>query len=142
MRITNIFVKITTRMSKFKILLISITLLALACSRDSFEPMEIDCSDPFVYNGDIKDIIDATCAYSGCHDGAGGIGPGDYTSYAGLATDLQSGSFENRVINQKDDPIIGMPPDTDVYPQSQISDLTEEQLAKITCWLQAGFPEN
>lgn len=118
-----------------------ITILLFACSRDSFEPTMLDCDSTVTYDGNIKAILDSSCSYSGCHDGSG-IGPLNYNSYQGMLPHLQSGSFESRVINQKDDPTIGMPPDIGTYPQSIKSDLTEEELLMVSCWLENGFPEN
>lgn len=129
-------------MSKFQILLFVLTILSLSCSRDEVDPPENNCAEDISYNNDVKEIIDATCAYSGCHDGAGGEGPNNYNNYAGMLVHLQSGSFKNRVIDQQDDPTFGMPPDMSIYPQSLVDDLTEEQLEVITCWIEAGFPEN
>ena len=129
-------------MSKFQLLLLFLTFLAFSCSRDTVDPPENNCEETISYENGVKEIIDATCAYSGCHDGAGGIGPNNYNTYAGMLVHLQSGSFENRVIDQQDNPTFGMPPDMSIYPQSLVDDLTEEQLNIITCWLEAGFPEN
>ena len=53
------------------------------------------------YNTNVKAIIDESCAYSGCHDGSGGIGPGNYSSYSGILPVLESTSFRNRVLVQK-----------------------------------------
>lgn len=93
------------------------------------------------YNGLVKTIIDESCAYVGCHNGVtGSIGPGDYTSYSGLNPYLVDGSFEDRVIFQKEDTVLGMPPD--VYNETQKADLTQEELDIIQCWINAGYPEN
>ncbi len=96
------------------------------------------------YNTNVKDIIDQSCAYSGCHDGSGGIGLGDYTSYSEILGTgvLENGSFRNRVFGQKDDPVAGMPPNQSVYTQSQKDDLTEEELQILECWLAQGYPED
>jgi len=118
-----------------------ITILLVACSRDSFEPKILDCDEDVTYDSVIKPIIDSSCSYSGCHDGSG-IGPLNYNSYQGMLPHLQSGSFESRVINQKDEPLIGMPPDIGTYPQAMKSDLTEDEFNFISCWLENGFPEN
>jgi len=132
----------------WKILIIaSICSVVVSCASDTVAPatgcdnivVNYDSSDPNVTR--VKDIIDQTCAYSGCHDGSGGIGPGNYNSYAGLLRDLESGSFSARVITQRDNPSLGMPPDKSVYPQSQQDSLSAVQLEIITCWLQEGFPE-
>lgn len=92
------------------------------------------------YNGQMKDIINNSCAYSGCHDGAGGIGPFNFTNYNGLSNAF--GMMRTRVITLKDDPAQGMPPNSSVYPQSQKDDLTQEELELFECWIDAGFPED
>ena len=94
------------------------------------------------YNTNVKAIIDESCAYSGCHDGSGGIGPGNYSSYSGILPVLESTSFRNRVLVQKDDVGLGMPPNASVYTQSKKDDLTEAELQIIECWLNAGHPED
>ena len=125
-----------------KLLVISSFLLVFwACNSDVIEPAEGCDLIETSYTTNVKPIIDQTCAYSGCHDGSGGIGPGNYTSYQGMLSFLQNGSFANRVVTQKDNPSRGMPPNMSVYPQSQRDDLTEAELEIITCWLQEGFPE-
>lgn len=117
------------------------TILCLGCNADVVEPAQGCDILEAAYDINIKAIIDQTCAYSGCHDGAGGIGPGNYNTYEGLIQDLESGSFASRVITLKDNPSLGMPPDQSVYPQSQQDTLSSLQLEIITCWLQEGFPQ-
>ena len=109
-----------------------------AAGCDSFETKSTS-DDPNIAT--VKDIIDQTCAYSGCHDGAGGIAPGDYNKYSRIVQDIENGSFAARVITQRDNPSLGMPPDKSVYPQSLQDSLSQIQLDIITCWLQDGFPE-
>ena len=119
---------------------IALIIWTLGCTADVVEPAEGCDLVEASYDTNVKDIIDQTCAYSGCHDGAGGIGPGNYGSYDRLLRDLESGSFASRVITQKNNPSLGMPPDRSVYPQSQQDSLSAIQLEIITCWLQNGFP--
>lgn len=122
-------------------------LFLISCDGDVVEPAqgcdlisaEYETDDPNI--AQVKDIIEQTCAYSGCHDGAGGIGPGNYNNFERVKRDLENGSFADRVITQKSNPIIGMPPDKSVYPQSQQDSLSATQLEIITCWIQEGFPE-
>lgn len=116
-------------------------IIVMSCDGDVIEPASGCDILETSYDANIKDIIDQTCSYSGCHDGSGGIGPGNYNSYEGLLRDLESGSFTARVITQRDNPSLGMPPDKAVYPQSQQDSLSAIQLEIITCWLQSGFPE-
>ena len=109
-----------------------------ACTSDQLpEPMMSDCGTEVpTYTNDIKPIIDASCAYSGCHlDSA----PGQYDSYAGLLANLESNKFRQRVIIERADPSAGMPPN--YAPDDRPQDLTEEELTLIECWLDAGFPE-
>ncbi len=128
------------RLIKSTIILCFISLM-VSCASDVVEPAEGCDLMEATYETNVKNIIDQTCAYSGCHDGAGGIGPGNYKSYQGLLQDLQSGSLGSRVLTRKNNPSLGMPPDKSVYPQSQQDSLSAIQLEIITCWLQGGFPE-
>lgn len=116
--------------------------LVSACTQDKLpEPMVGDeCSDlDATYNGAIKEIINQTCAVTGCHVSGGGA-PGNFTTFAGLEGFANDGAngFRDRVIVLRSDPNVGMPPDfATVSPQ----DLTDEQLEIFRCWADAGFPE-
>ncbi len=115
-----------------------------ACTADELPPPPppAECDTLQVtYVNYAKPIIDESCAYTGCHDGLGGIGPGDYTTYDGLLPVLNGGQFKNRVFDRRDDPVIGMPPDKSVYPESLKDDLTSSELDLLRCWMEAGFPE-
>lgn len=114
-------------------------LLFTACTNDELpEPVVEGCDQlgMLTYENNVRPIIEQTCAYDGCHLGSA---PGNYDSYAGLRSSLESGLFENRVITQAADPNVGMPPN--YSPSDRQQDLTEEQMEIIACWLQAGFPE-
>ncbi len=109
------------------------------CTEDKLAaPAAGDCfGEEPTYESDVKEIIDRTCAYSGCHlDSA----PGVYTSYSGIQNVLNSGLFRQRVILIKDDPVSGMPPNN--VPSGKAQNLTPAELNTIQCWLDAGFPEN
>lgn len=115
-----------------------------ACTNDVLPvpAIQSQCDTMMVtYDAVVKDIIDNSCAYSGCHS-PGGIGVGIYTSYDGLLPVLESGLFESRVIVQRDDEASGMPPNNSVYPESMKDNLTEEEILIIQCWLLAGYPKN
>ncbi len=117
-------------------------MLAFAsCTSDQLvEPLPPMLCDSIsvTYDNGVKSIIDASCAYSGCH--VSGFGSGDFTSYAGLLPYLNDGNFEDRVITQRNDGAIGMPPD--YAPAPMPIDLTPGQLDTIQCWLNAGYPQN
>mgnify|MGYP006969374120 CR=1 FL=1 len=94
------------------------------------------CDTTFTsYNLNIKPIIDLNCAYSGCHlDTA----PGNFSTYEGISVFFNV--MEERVISLKSDEEYGMPPD--YAPDGRPKDLTQEEFDLMTCWIEAGFPEN
>lgn len=124
--------------------ILTITFSTPSCMSKKLEQIEPELCDTVMvtYESHIKEIIDNSCAYAGCHDGAGGIGPRDYTTYGGMETHINNESFKERVIDQKDDPAIGMPPNQSAWPQSLKDDLTLEELDLVQCWINAGYPEN
>ncbi len=135
---------------KNKLILLNFVLLTffaiynISCTADKLpEPMAgIECNDHnATYDGDVKAIIDATCALVGCHVTGGGA-PGVFEDFAGLAdyTNNDPNGFRDRVIVLVDDPDSGMPPDWDTNPGPK--DLTAEQFEIFKCWVDSGFPEN
>jgi len=129
-------------MKKSSIFILLLCLLGWSvssCTSDKRPLIEVDCDDiPPVWDGEVKNIIELTCAYAGCHVGGGTGAPGNYTSYGGISSALSSGTFKNRTFDIRDNPSLGMPPNYADGPR----DLTEEQLNTLTCWMEAGFPEN
>jgi len=79
------------------------------------------------WSGTIKPIVDLTCATPGCHV-AGGTGPGNFTTYAGVKAKVDDGSFRSQVLVSQ-----AMPP---TGPLGSCS------LQQIDIWLNAGAPEN
>ncbi len=72
------------------------------------------------YNSNIKTIINITCTNSSCHP--------NYSTYAGIKSILNNGNFKNEVITKKSMP--------------KGNSLTSDDLNKIQCWIDAGYPEN
>jgi hypothetical protein len=97
-------------------------LLIASCKKDKDSGKltpSCDGSHP-TYQSQIKSIIDSRCATSNCHP--------NYGTYEGLLPDLQGGDFRREVlVNQ-------------TMPQG--SSLTQDQINKIQCWVNDGFPEN
>lgn len=99
-----------------------------ACSNDELpEPMEPECADPLTYTQHLQPIINASCAFVGCHD-SGGTAPGDFTSYASMKSRLDNGMIENRVLTQMNMPIA----------PGALSAADREQ---FKCWIEQGHPE-
>lgn len=98
-----------------------------ACKKKNDDLNNLDCSKiSSGYASNIKPIIDGNCLSSGCHNG--GSTHGDFTTYAGVKAKVDNGSFDNRVIQQKNMPLGGS--------------LSIDQLKKIKCWLNSGAPNN
>lgn len=119
-------------------LLLSVVLLFENCTADALpEPVDLPCDGVMpTYESDIREIVERTCAYSGCHLGGA---PGLYNEYEGLLSNLESGLFRRRVIEIREDATLGMPPD--YAPEGRARSLTADELMRITCWLEAGYPE-
>lgn len=120
------------------VVLLSATLIMSGCTSDELEPPAVDdCSTiDATYDLNIKEIVDRSCAYSGCHlDSA----PGNFTTYDGMLQRLNNGLIRQRVITLAADPNSGMPPN--YAPADRPLDLTPEELELFRCWLDNGFPE-
>ncbi|MEN0005272.1 MAG: hypothetical protein AAF798_14055 [Bacteroidota bacterium] len=126
------------------VIVVILSTLPSSCSSDKLPepaPLEeiVDCDTVVAtYVANVKQIIDNTCAYSTCHVAGSGIG--NYSNFSGLQNIINSGRFESRVILQKDDQVVGMPPN--YAPPGRPQDLTQEQLDVIRCWIEAGYPES
>lgn len=94
---------------------------AYSCKKDNAGNLTPSCdgSQP-TYQSSIKSIIDTRCATSNCHP--------NYATYEGLLPALQGGSFRREVLVDQ------------TMPQG--SSLTQDQINKIQCWVNDGFPEN
>jgi hypothetical protein len=97
-------------------------LLSTACKKDKEQEKVTPVCDGSAptYQNTIKSIIDSKCATSNCHS--------NYTNYNGLRPALENGSFRREVLVDQ------------TMPQN--STLSQDQLNKIQCWANNGFPEN
>ncbi|MBU6342723.1 MAG: hypothetical protein KGS48_14610 [Bacteroidetes bacterium] len=112
--------------------MLSVFTLFTACKKE-----EKACA---TYKADIKAIVDNSCSYSGCHSGSSAstyvpANAKDYTNYAGLKVSIDNGTFKNRVLVKAD-----MPNPSFVFGDHPKS-LTQAEKDKISCWLDAGAPE-
>lgn len=137
-------------MKKLRILQLAMLLFTVlffvACKDDDDDDMMdddmVEACDSYTatYNGDVKAIINNSCAYSGCHSGADGNdfipeGSRDYTSFAGIQANLNAGSFSARALEAQN-----MPP-ADFVPEGSPTELTATELEILNCWKDAGYPE-
>ncbi|WP_207511144.1 hypothetical protein [Longitalea luteola] len=102
--------------------------LANSCTKDSKneEPSTVDCSTiTTTFSGQVRPLIASSCAKPDCHAAGSSNGPGALTDYnqifnarARIRTSVANGS---------------MPQDATLSPT---------QKAIITCWIDAGAPNN
>ena len=119
-------------MQKISILLVFLSFVIwLSCTRD--EAPEISCEGVASWDLNIKMIIQTNCVSSECHDGST-IAPGIFLEYEGIKPDLVDGSFEDEVVNSRT-----MPP---FYAENSPTELTQEELDLVICWIAEGYPEN
>ncbi len=95
-----------------------------ACSEEKIDP-SCDGSD-ITYDNFIKSFVQSNCLGGSCH--SSGSGNGDFTTFAKLQVVVNNGKFTSEVlVNQ-------------TMPQG--STLNQDELNKVQCWADAGFPEN
>jgi hypothetical protein len=102
-------------------------LVFVSCSKESYkDETNCDLSHP-TYNTDIKDIINAKCAYPGCH--RNNIETFDFSSYDGVKTG--AGSIINRINRNIEDPL---------YMPQDKTELSACYLQKLRTWVSIGAP--
>jgi len=82
------------------------------------------------YEGDVLNILTATCAYEGCHP--------TYLVYDSLKVKIDNGKFEEKVL----DPNAELPMPPAYAPEGKPKSLTDEQLQVLQCWKDGGYLKN
>lgn len=105
-------------------------LFLFSCKKD--DPNPVDCTglEP-TYTDEIKQILDTSCALSGCHDAATNQSGVNLSTYA----TAQSISLQDRFLGviRHDDGFPAMP-----YNQPKLDEAT---IQLLTCWVQSGSPQ-
>lgn len=99
-----------------------------SCKQDKLPLPEVPTfcdSITATYDGSVKAIIDAKCAVAGCHLNTQNPNLNNYSQV-----------FENS------DRIAVRSLDLKTMPQFGMPQLTDEEIEILTCWREAGFPEN
>lgn len=93
-------------------------------------------TESVTYTQQLKEIIDRNCATSNCHVAGSGV-PGNFTTYTSMKPHIAD--FSWYVIDLKEDPINGMPPDlaSDLTPDN----LEMDEFNLFKCWIENGSPE-
>ena len=115
----------------FIFLCLSVSFISImACEKEAVDMFDCSGFSP-TYTADIKPILDASCAKSGCHDAATakkGINLSDYAHARDISQeDRFLGAIQHKKGYDK------MPDDAPQLPESQV------QL--LTCWVQNGSPQ-
>lgn len=104
------------------------TVLIIACKKDSENdtPATVDCSTiTTTFSGTVQPLMNTSCAKSNCHATGSVNGPGPLVTYTQI--------FNARV-RIRDVVASGSMP--------QDATFTANQKAIITCWIDAGAPNN
>ena len=99
-----------------------------SCKQDKLPLPEVPTfcdSITATYTDSVKAIIDAKCSVAGCHLNTQNPILNNYTQVFG-----NSGRIAVRALDLKTMPPQGMP------------QLTDDEIKILTCWKEAGFPEN
>lgn len=107
-----------------------LAMLCISCEKES--PDMFDCSGIApTYTADIKPILDASCAKSGCHNATTAEAGVNLSSYASASSISQEDRFLGAIQHKQGFP--KMPDDGPKLPDAQIE--------LLTCWVQNGSPQ-
>jgi hypothetical protein len=120
---------------RYVLITIILVVFAAACNYDKLPTPNIDelCNDiQPTYEIGVKEIINRSCAYAGCH--VAGFNFGDYSNFQSLSALIPRGRIESRSTQTLD-----MPPS--YAPDDRPKSLTAQEIAVLKCWFAAGTPE-
>jgi hypothetical protein len=103
------------------------TFCLVACSKDEISP--VDCGTTKVtYEADVKNIIQSSCATSGCHDATTRADGKSYSTYALLASESSKAAFLGSINHSSG---------FKSMPQGGAK-LSDAKIKTITCWINGG----
>jgi hypothetical protein len=106
-------------------------MLLSGCSKDEDPVDMIDCTGVTpTYTSDIKSILDASCAKSGCHDSITQADGKNFSTYATASAISLTNEFLGAVQHRQG--FMPMPKDG---PK-----LSDDKIQLLTCWVQNGSP--
>lgn len=108
----------------------ALTVLATACKKEDIQTFECAGLTP-TYTTDIKAIVDANCAVSGCHNSTTKANGMDLSTYEKVKNESSKNRFLGAI--QHLSGFKAMPKDR--------AKLSEANIQKISCWVQNGQVE-
>lgn len=101
-----------------------------SCGKDTVTMFDCTGLTP-TYTVDIKPILKASCALSGCHDAFSPQAGYDFSSYNSSSSGSQSGRFLGAI--QQIRGFLAMP--------NGLPKLSDDKIKLLTCWVENGSPE-
>ena len=116
--------------AKFIFAAFSLSILLISCQKDPVST--VDCTGIAVaYTTEIKPILDASCATSGCHNSSSHQAGIDLSTYNGVRNVSSQDRFLGSIQHKK-----GYNP----MPENS-GQLSQSKIDMITCWVQNGAVE-
>lgn len=109
---------------------LALLFMVYSCKKDALQSFTCTGATP-TYSAQIKPIMDAKCATSGCHSAAKKAGGIDLSNYASAKSEAASKAFLGSMEHLNG--YKAMPQDAAKLPDSTIQ--------KIHCWVNNGTPQ-
>jgi hypothetical protein len=123
-----------------KIILLTVLCFAyiaiLGCSKNQADDYtsNVDCTNVVAatntYDGSIKTIVDASCAYTGCHSASSAESGVDLSTYAKVKDEFTNGNSLCTIYH-----------DCEAMPKGTAK-LSDAIITQITCWVKEGCPQS
>jgi hypothetical protein len=104
--------------------------LVISCAKDPISTVDCTGVTP-TYTSEIRPILNASCATSGCHDAATQESNINLSSYGPASSESHNNRFLGTIQHQG-----GYNP----MPQNS-GKLSQDKIDMLTCWVQNGSPE-
>ncbi|MBK9982457.1 MAG: hypothetical protein IPP15_08535 [Saprospiraceae bacterium] len=114
----------------FLVLFLAVAMGWSSCGKDTITMFDCTGISPS-YAVDIKPILNASCALSGCHDAYSPNAGYDFSSYNSASSGSQSGRFLGAIQQKRG--YLAMP--------NGLPKLSDNNIKLLTCWVQNGSPK-
>lgn len=114
----------------FVLIIIMVSFYLVSCKKEAVDMFDCSGLSP-TYTADIKPILDASCAKSGCHDATTAQNGVNLSTYASASAVSQQDRFLGVIQHRAGFP--QMPDDGPKLPASEVE--------LLTCWVQSGSPQ-
>ena len=109
----------------------ALVLALIQCTKDSSVDVATCTGTTPTYTADIRAIMDASCALSGCHNATSKKSGYELSTYAGTVSAASKSAFLGSIQHKSN---------YQAMPQGA-SKLSDASLTKIACWIQNSTPQ-